>query len=111
MQAQDEAIELLESQKRYMQRLQINPQLTEDAMKREARIDQALAKLKEVPEPTYFTKNVRASLERGDSRQTTIAWLKEVCRRYDWLVKRSAELQAENKQLVDGQVAKKEAGS
>ena len=71
----------------------------------------ALAKLKEEPEQGEFTKNIRASLERGDSKRTIIEYLKEVCRRYDWLVKRNAKLRAENKQLVNGQVARKEAGS
>ena len=71
----------------------------------------------EVPEQGEFTKNIMASLERwepdlSDARiKSIIAWLKEVCRRYDWLVKRNAELHAEKEQLVDGQVAKKEAGS
>ena len=82
-------------------------------------VDQALAKLKEAPEPSEFTKNIMANLERWDLLpkekdcriRTIIAWLKEVCRRYDWLVKRNAELHAENKQLVEGQVARKEAGS
>ena len=77
----------------------------------------ALAKLKEEPEPSEFTKNIMANLERWDSDlsdariKSIIAWLKEVCRRYDWLVKRNAKLHAEIKQLVDGQVARKEAGS
>ena len=90
----------------------------------------------EEPEQGEFTKNIKASLERGDSKRTIIAYLKEVCRRYDWLVKRNAELQvgtlqtvadsnklqlqaaeeikhlrAENKKLVEGQQARKEAGS
>ena len=73
----------------------------------------------EEPEQGEFTKGIRANLERWDllpkekdSRiRTIIVWLKEVCRRYDWLVKRNAELHAENKQIVNGQVAKKEAGS
>ena len=81
--------------------------------------DQALAKLKEEPEQGEFTKNIMANLERWDLLpkekdcriRTIIVWLKEVCYRYDYLVKRNAELQAENKQLVDGQVAKKGAGS
>ena len=80
-------------------------------------VDQALAKLKEEPEQGEFTKNILASLERWDSDlsdariKSIIAWLKEVCYRYDWLVKRNAKLRAEIKKLVEGQQAKKGAGS
>ena len=98
MQAQDEAIELLESQKQYMQRLQINPQLTEDAMKREARIDQALAKLKEEPEPSEFVKECREIRKRGASAGQ---WeyptnMMEACKIIE-------QLHAEIKKLVEGQ--------
>ena len=57
----------------------------------------------QIDESTDFTKDILASLERGAYRHKIVAWLKEVCRRYDWLVKRNAELQAENKKLIEGQ--------
>ena len=74
----------------------------------------------EEPEQGEFTKNILANLKQWGSVlsiqddiriRTIIAYLKEVCYRYDWLVKRNEELHAEIKQLVDGQVARKEAGS
>ena len=119
MQAQDEVIEKLQSALRQIDEAQpLCPSPGCDILSNAGmNVDLALAKLKEVPEQGEFTKNILASLERWDSDlsdariKSIVAWLKEVCRRYDWLVKRNARLHAENKQLVDGQVAKKEAGS
>ena len=71
-------------------------------------VDQALAKLKEEPEQGDFTKIILASLERGDCGVKAVtAWLKEVCRRYDWLVKRNAKLHAEIKETPESEFTKK----
>ena len=111
MQAQDEAIEKLQSALKQIDEAQpLCPSPGCDILSNAGmNVDLALAKLKEVPEQGEFTKNILANLERWDSDlsdariKSIIAWLKEVCRRYDWLVGRNAGRNAEIEKLIEGQ--------
>ena len=109
MQAQiDEAIEKLQSALKQIDEAQpLCPSPGCDILSNAGmNVDLALVKLKEVPEQGEFTKNILANLERWDLLpkekdcriRTIIAWLKEVCRRYDWLVERNAKLHTESQE-------------
>ena len=99
MTPQEEAIELLEKEE----------YLVKGEWTKTPGVVKAIAKLREIPKPNEFTKMIRFNLENWKSVlweevrvRTVVKWLKDVCFRYDYVVKRNAELQAQIDKLVAG---------